>query len=80
MSPKLPVIKHRQLLSALSKAGFKNDRQQGSLLSLIHPDRPQLTVTVPIHNKDIKKGTLFHILKQADISVQELIYLLVPKF
>lgn len=76
MSPKLPVINSRKLLRALKRAGFVIDRQEGSHVSLIHPDCPELTVTVPYHNKDLKKGTLHHILKQAGLTVEQLIKLL----
>ncbi len=76
MSPKLPIIDSKQLLKALKRAGFVLDRQEGSHISLIHPSHPELTVTVPQHNKDLKKGTLSHILKQADLTVEELIGLL----
>ena len=76
MSPKLPVISSRELLRALKKAGFMIDRQEGRHLSLIHPQYPQLTVTVPMHNRDLKKGTLQHILKQANLTVDELVFYL----
>ncbi|MBZ0265344.1 type II toxin-antitoxin system HicA family toxin [bacterium] len=62
----------RQLLRALRKAGFEVDYQQGSHISLVHPERPELTVTVPYHNKDLKKGTLKSILHQADMSTDVL--------
>lgn len=76
MSPKLPVIASKQLLRALQRAGFIIDRQEGSHISLIHPDHPELTVTVPYHKKDIKKGTLKHILNQAGLTTKQLIELL----
>jgi predicted RNA binding protein YcfA (HicA-like mRNA interferase family) len=72
MSPKLPVLNSRQLIRALKKGGFAIDRQEGSHISLIHPDHPELTVTVPYHNRDLKKGTLHHILEQAGMTVQQL--------
>jgi len=76
MSPKLPVVNSKQLLQALKRAGFVIDRQEGSYISLIHPKHPKLTVTVPHHHKDLKKGTLHHILDQAGLSVEQFIKLL----
>ena len=72
MSPKLPVINSKQLLRALKRGGFIIHRQEGSHVSLIHPERPELTVTVPYHHKDLKKGTLHRILDQANLTVQQL--------
>jgi predicted RNA binding protein YcfA (HicA-like mRNA interferase family) len=72
MSPKLPVIKSKLLLRALKRGGFIIDRQEGSHISLIHPEHPELTVTVPYHNKDLKKGTLHRLLEQAGLTVQQL--------
>ncbi|MDP8228202.1 MAG: type II toxin-antitoxin system HicA family toxin [Candidatus Electryoneaceae bacterium] len=76
MSPKLPVVTSRKLLRAFKRAGFVIDHQVGSHISLIHPDKPHLTVTVPYHNRDMKKGTLKQILRQADMDVKTLINLL----
>ena len=72
MSAKLPVINSKQLLRALKRSGFVIDRQEGSHISLIHPNHPELTVTVPYHNRDLKKGTLHRILDQAGLSVEQL--------
>jgi predicted RNA binding protein YcfA (HicA-like mRNA interferase family) len=76
MSPKLPVITPKKLIRALIKAGFILDHQTGGHRYYTHPERPTKIVTIPYHNKDIKKGTLKSILKQADIDAQTLIELL----
>ena len=73
--PRLPRIKPKQLIKALKKAGFVLDHTTGSHYfftsnKIAHP------ITVPFHNNDLKLGTLSAILKQAKISVQELIDLL----
>ena len=75
MSPKLPVIKPKQLILALKRGGFIIDRQKGSHISMIHPER-KIAVTVSYHNKDIKKGLLRSILRDADLTVEEFIELL----
>lgn len=76
MSPKLPVITPKQLIRALERGGFVFQRQAGSHRSYIHPDRPDKLVVVPFKTKDIKKGALKNILRQANLTVDELIDLL----
>ena len=71
MSQKLPVIKPKQLIRALQKAGFIIDRQKGSHISMVHPER-NIAVTVSYHNKDLKKGLLKNILKDAGLTVEQL--------
>ena len=36
MSSKLPVVKAKELIRALKRAGFKEDRQKGAHLTLIN--------------------------------------------
>jgi predicted RNA binding protein YcfA (HicA-like mRNA interferase family) len=76
MSPKLPVITPKKLIRALEKAGFILNHQTGSHRYYTHPERPKKIITIPYHNKDLKKGTLKSILKQADMDVETLIELL----
>ncbi|MHC4532007.1 MAG: type II toxin-antitoxin system HicA family toxin [Planctomycetota bacterium] len=76
MSPKLPVITPTKLIRALKRAGFVFDHQTGSHRFYTHPDRPTKIVTVPYHNKDLKKGTLKSILRQAELTIEELLDLL----
>jgi predicted RNA binding protein YcfA (HicA-like mRNA interferase family) len=55
MSPKLPVVKARDVLRALRKAGFSHDRTTGSHYILIHAEDPGRQVSIPFHaGKDIK--------------------------
>ena len=72
---RLPVVKADQLVKALKKVGFEEVRQRGSHLRLKHSDGR--VVTVPIHQgQDIGKGLLRKILRDAELSVDELIDLL----
>lgn len=64
------------MLKALQKAGFLVSRQAGSHAQLYHPDNPDILVTIPVHTKDLPKGTLKNILGQAGLTVKELIDLL----
>jgi predicted RNA binding protein YcfA (HicA-like mRNA interferase family) len=73
MSPKLPVISGDALIRILGKFGYENVRQKGSHVRLRHPSDPKrLPVTVPLH-KEIAFGTLRRILRDAAISVDELL-------
>ena len=76
MSPKLPVITPKKLIRTLLRSGFIFQHQSGSHRFYIHPNRPTKVVTVPYHNKDLKKGTLKSVLRQADLTVEELTELL----
>ncbi|MFH1712788.1 MAG: type II toxin-antitoxin system HicA family toxin [Candidatus Jacksonbacteria bacterium] len=67
---KLTVVKPKKAIKKLQKAGFVIDRQTGGHIILLHPTSTR-RVTVAFHNKDLKRKTLYNILKQAGLSVQE---------
>ena len=68
----LPVVKGRQVISALTKAGFVVDRIVGSHHILVYPGDATRTVTVPVHsNRDLKPGTLRSIIRQARFTMDE---------
>jgi predicted RNA binding protein YcfA (HicA-like mRNA interferase family) len=71
----LPVVRPRQLIRALERAGFIVHHVRGSHHYLRHPEKPEL-VTVPYLNRDLKRGTLRSILRQAGITPEELTDLL----
>lgn len=71
--PKLPALKPREVIKALEKAGFKFIRQKGSHRIYI---KGNLGITVSYHNKDLKTGTLRHIIKQSGLEVEEFLKLL----
>lgn len=73
----IPVLRSKELLKVLLKAGFKVIRQSGSHIRLIFPIDPTRQTTIPIHNADIPRSLLSAILKQAKISVNDLLKLLV---
>ena len=70
---KLPIISGKKLIKVLSKIGYYVRDQRGSHVHLRHPVRNPLTV--PAH-KTIARGTLKSILKDAEISIDELLELL----
>ena len=67
---KLPILKSREVVSILFKARFIKKRQTGSHLIFLNPDTGKI-VPVPIHVKDIKKGLLKAIIKEADLTEEE---------
>ena len=73
--PKLPVVSGREVVKALSKAGFLPDHQTGSHIILRQQDPPHRRITVPIH-KEIAKGTLRAIIEEAGLTVDEFTHLL----
>jgi predicted RNA binding protein YcfA (HicA-like mRNA interferase family) len=54
---------------ALERGGFV--RVTGSHHIYEHPARPDQIVPVPRHGRDLKRGTLLNILKQAGLSKDE---------
>jgi predicted RNA binding protein YcfA (HicA-like mRNA interferase family) len=77
MPPKLPVLKPKEVIAALLRAGFYVHHQKGSHARLLHRTKAGLHVTVPIHSKDIPPSLLKHrILKQANLSEEQFLKLL----
>jgi predicted RNA binding protein YcfA (HicA-like mRNA interferase family) len=77
MPPKLPVLKPKEVIAVLLRTGFYIHHQKGSHVRRLHRTKPELHVTVPVHNKDIPPSLLKHrILKQAGLSDEEFLRLL----
>jgi predicted RNA binding protein YcfA (HicA-like mRNA interferase family) len=74
--PELPPLSGREVIGALTRAGFAVDRQEGSHVILVHGER-HLVAVVPTHGgRDIPTGTLRKIVRQAGLSVAEFVDLL----
>jgi len=73
--PKLPVLPPEKLAKVLEKKGFVLHRVRGSHHAYFHPDL-DVTITIPFHKKEVGKGLLIEIMKQADITREELLALL----
>ena len=78
MADKLPVLKTDEIVRALFKLGFRSKRKRGSHLIL---ERSGQVIVVAIHEgRDVPRGTLKRILKQANVSLEEFMKMLwVPK-
>lgn len=71
---KLPVISGRECVKALDKLGFYFKRQEGSHITL-RRNKPFAQVVVPDH-KELDRGTLHAIIRQAGLTVEEFVKLL----
>ncbi len=71
---KLPRISGLECVKALEKIGFYVVRQRGSHISLFR-DEPLAQLVVPAH-RELDKGTLRAIIRDAGLSVDEFIELL----
>lgn len=72
---KLPVVSGRDLAKALAKIGYLHDHQKGSHIILRHQTPPHRRITIPDH-KEIAKGTLKNIIREAGLTSEELIDLI----
>jgi len=70
--PKLPAIKPRQITRFLEQNGFVLDHTSGSHYVYYHPASRRRAV-VPQHNRDLPKGTLMSLLREAGFTREELI-------
>ena len=66
-----PPLTPQKIIKVLEKKGFVLDRMKGSHHIYYHPEMKR-RVVVPLHKRDLPKGTLFEILKQAGINKEEL--------
>ncbi|NJP08680.1 MAG: addiction module toxin, HicA family [Leptolyngbyaceae cyanobacterium RU_5_1] len=71
---KLPSISGKDCVKALQKIGFYQKRRESSHI-ILRRDEPFAQVVVPDH-QELAKGTLRAIIRDADLSVEELIALL----
>lgn len=66
----LPRISGREVVKALTRIGYEEDRQRGSHIILRQSSYPHRRITVPDH-KEIAKGTLRAIIREAGLTVDE---------
>jgi predicted RNA binding protein YcfA (HicA-like mRNA interferase family) len=76
MKQRLPALKPKSVLRALTRAGFLVDHITGGHYILRHPQRPGLRVTIPFHNRDLKRKTLSSIIEQSGYTPEEFLDLL----
>jgi len=66
----LPLLSGTEVIAALNKNGYEMDHQTGSHIILRKKIPPFRRITVPKH-KEIAKGTLRTIIREAGLSVDE---------
>ena len=75
--PKLPILSGKDIVKALQKLGFQHIRTRGShaILSKGDSENGKITLPVPLH-RELAKGTLKSIMRQANITLEKLLELL----
>ena len=66
----LPLVSGREVVAALARLGYEKDRQKGSHIVLRQTAHPHRRLVIPDH-KEVAKGTLRAIIKQAGLTVEE---------
>ena len=72
---KLPILSGSYVVKALAKIGYGIDHQTRSHIILRHKESPHRRLTIPNH-KEIAKGTLKAIIRQAGLTREEFLQLL----
>ncbi len=73
--PKLPIVSGKDLVKLFSKLEYYPDHQTGSHIILRESNEPHRRLTIPNH-KEIAKGTLLAIIRQAGLTREEFMKLL----
>ena len=68
---RLPEVNGARVIRALGRVGWQTERIRGSHHVLVHPEKPGVTIVVPVHPRPVKKGLLADILDAAGLSIQE---------
>ena len=75
MTKRLPSVRPQEAVRALERAGWAVARQKGSHVSLKKQGVAYL-VTVPMHRREIPRGTLRAIIEDAGLTIDEFLTLL----
>jgi predicted RNA binding protein YcfA (HicA-like mRNA interferase family) len=72
---KLPVISGSDAVRAFKRVGYEFDEQHGSHIIVRHVDPPHRRLSIPNH-KELAKGTLRGLIREAGLAVDEFVRLL----
>ena len=75
MSRELPVLKSKEVVEVLLRAGFTIKRQTGSHV-ILYKTELRRPLSIPVHAKDLPKGTLRTIIRQANLTIEEFLQFL----
>ncbi len=67
---RLPSLRPTEVIRALEKDGWELDRQTGSHVVLVKSGQSAIIV-VPMHTRDVPRGTLGGIIKDAGLTQEE---------
>ena len=74
--PKLPRLSGKEVIKSLSKIGFEVIRQKGSHVIMKKKTSEGEIATIVPNHKEIDKGTLIEIIRQAKLTREDFIDLL----
>lgn len=72
---RLPLLSGQEITKAFQRMDYIIDHQTGSHIILRHAQPPYRRLTVPAH-KEVAKGTLRALIRQAGLSVEQFMELL----
>ena len=75
MKQELPVLKPREVVIALERAGFEVRKQTGSHV-IMYKSGIRRPISVPQHPGDLPRGTLRAIIREAGLTKEEFLKLL----
>ena len=75
MTKRLPSVRPQEAVRALERAGWEVARQKGSHVSL-KKEGVAFLVTVPMHRREVPRGTLRAIIEDAGPTIDEFLTLL----
>jgi len=75
MSQELPALKPVEVVKALERAGFVVKRQTGSHV-IMYKAELRRPISIPQHPRDLPKGTVRAIIRQAGLTLEEFLQLI----
>jgi len=75
MGERLPVVSGREVRAVLESIGFEFTRQRGSHMMMRRTTEPYTRLVVPDH-KEVAKGTLRGLIRDAGLTVEDFVELL----
>jgi predicted RNA binding protein YcfA (HicA-like mRNA interferase family) len=75
LTKRLPSVRPQEAVRALERAGWAVARQKGSHVSL-KKQGVAFLVTVPMHRREVPRGTLRAIIEDAGLTIDEFVTLL----
>jgi len=73
--PSVPLISSREAIKAFEKIGYTKNHQTGSHIILRRIEPPRLHLSVP-ERRELPRGTLRRLIRDAGLTVEEFIKLL----